>query len=88
VFSYIVYRSKAHRDAVNKRVFSDPRITGLDPADMPVDMRRMAAAGFKPIVEAGSTAGRRAGRPARKAPKRSSAGERRLERLPLSGRPF
>lgn len=86
VFSYVVYRSKAHRDAVNKKVFADPRITGLDPADMPVDMRRMAAAGFKAIVEAGKTAGGR-GRPKRGS-QRTTRAERQLERLPLSGRPF
>ncbi|HJQ93678.1 MAG TPA: DUF1428 domain-containing protein, partial [Candidatus Thermoplasmatota archaeon] len=39
IFSYIVYRSKAHRDAVNKRVFADARMQGFDPGDMPVDMK-------------------------------------------------
>lgn len=54
VFSFIVYRNKAHRDAVNKRVFSNPEMNSFDPADMPVDMKRMATAGFKTIVEAGA----------------------------------
>ncbi len=51
IFSYIVYRNKAHRDAVNKRVFADARMQGFDPGDMPVDMNRMATAGFRTIVE-------------------------------------
>jgi uncharacterized protein YbaA (DUF1428 family) len=86
VFSYIVYRSKAHRDAVNKRVFSDPRITGLDPADMPVDMGRMATAGFKTLVEA--SAGKRGKGDRKTRLRKTSSAERRMERLPLSGRPF
>jgi uncharacterized protein YbaA (DUF1428 family) len=56
IFSFIVYRNKAHRDAVNKKVFADARMQGFDPADMPVDMGRMATAGFRTIVE--SSAGR------------------------------
>ncbi|MCC6574704.1 MAG: DUF1428 domain-containing protein [Planctomycetes bacterium] len=51
VFSYIVYKSKAHRDAVNKKVMSDPRMT-QPPKEMPFDMKRMAYGGFKAIVEA------------------------------------
>ena len=51
IFSYIVYRNKAHRNAVNKKVFADARMQGFDPADMPVDMKRFATAGFKTIVE-------------------------------------
>lgn len=51
VFSYIVYRSKADRDRINKRVLADPRMAGIGPEDMPVDMKRMATAGFKAIVE-------------------------------------
>jgi uncharacterized protein YbaA (DUF1428 family) len=37
-FSWIVYRSRKHRDAVNKKVMSDPRLTAYDPKDMPADM--------------------------------------------------
>ncbi|MFA5943728.1 MAG: DUF1428 domain-containing protein [Candidatus Thermoplasmatota archaeon] len=51
VFSYIVFRSRAHRDRVNKKVISDPRMGGLDPSDMPVDMTRMGYGGFKAFVE-------------------------------------
>jgi uncharacterized protein YbaA (DUF1428 family) len=53
VFSYIVYKSKAHRNQVNAKVMKDPRITGMcDPKTMPFDVKRMAYGGFKTIVEA------------------------------------
>ena len=49
-FSYIVYRSKAHRDRVNKKVMADPRIKGT-PKDMPFDYRRMMFGGFRVLVD-------------------------------------
>ena len=53
VFSYIVYKSRAHRDRVNAKVMKDPRITGMgDMKDMPFDARRMIYGGFKVLVEA------------------------------------
>lgn len=52
VFSWIVYKSRAHRDQVNKKVMSDPSMKDFDPSTMPVDMKRFAFGGFKPIVEA------------------------------------
>ena len=52
VFSYIVYKSRAQRDAVNARIMKDPRILKLcDPKDMPFDSNRMLYGGFKAIVE-------------------------------------
>jgi uncharacterized protein YbaA (DUF1428 family) len=52
VFSWIVYRSRAHRDRVNAKVMSDPRLTGMmDPTDMPLDAKRMFFGGFKVIVD-------------------------------------
>ena len=52
VFSWIVYRSRAHRDRVNKMVMKDPRIAKMmDPKDMPFDVKRMAMGGFKVIVD-------------------------------------
>lgn len=51
VFSYIVFRDKAHRDRVNKKVMGDPRMGSIDPALMPVDMARMGYGGFKAFVE-------------------------------------
>jgi uncharacterized protein YbaA (DUF1428 family) len=50
-FSFIVYKSRAHRDAVNKKVMQDPRMAKA-PSPMPFDMRRMAFGGFKALVEA------------------------------------
>ena len=52
VFSWIVYRSKAHRDAVNKKVMADPRIGRMMKQPMPFDTKRMAFGGFKAIVDA------------------------------------
>lgn len=52
VFSFIVYKSRAHRDSVNKKVMADPRINDLcAPQDMPFDCKRMLFGGFKAIVE-------------------------------------
>ncbi len=50
-FSFITYRSRAHRDAVNKKVMADPRMLKA-PNPMPFDLKRMAFGGFKAIVEA------------------------------------
>ena len=53
VFSYIVYKSRAHRDRVNAKVMKDPRITGMgDVKDMPFDGKRMFWGGFKVLVNA------------------------------------
>jgi len=53
VFSWIVYKSRAHRDAVNAKVMKDPRIAKMcDPKSMPFDCKRMAYGGFKILVEA------------------------------------
>lgn len=52
LFSWIVYRSRAHRDRVNARVMKDPRIAGMmDQKDMPFDIKRMMYGGFKVIVD-------------------------------------
>jgi uncharacterized protein YbaA (DUF1428 family) len=51
-FSYIVYKSKAHRNAVNARVMKDPRMDKMmDPKKMPFDLKRMAYGGFKVVVD-------------------------------------
>jgi len=51
-FSYIVYRSRRHRDAVNRKVMEDPRIrTMMAPGAMPFDLSRMYYGGFKAVVE-------------------------------------
>lgn len=50
VFAFIVYKSKAHRNAVNKKVFNDPAIANMVQT-MQYDMRRMAYGGFRAIVD-------------------------------------
>lgn len=51
VFSWIVYKNKAQRDRINKKVMADPRIQKLmDPAKMPMDDKRMSYGGFRTIV--------------------------------------
>jgi uncharacterized protein YbaA (DUF1428 family) len=51
VFSWIVYRSRAQRDRINKNVMADPRLADMDPKNMPFHGKRMFWGGFKPIVE-------------------------------------
>lgn len=50
-FSYIIYKSRRHRDQVNKKVMADPRIANMDPKTMPFDGKRMFWGGFKTFVE-------------------------------------
>jgi uncharacterized protein YbaA (DUF1428 family) len=50
IFSYIIYRSRAHRDAVNKKAMKDKRFAGMNMKDMPFDTKRMIFGGFKTIV--------------------------------------
>ncbi len=52
IFAWIVYKSKAHRKSVNKKVMKDPWIMSYDPSQHPFDPRRMAYGGFKVIVRA------------------------------------
>jgi uncharacterized protein YbaA (DUF1428 family) len=52
VFSWITYKSRAHRDRVNAKVMKDKRITSMNPKDMPFDGKRMIYGGFKVFVEA------------------------------------
>jgi uncharacterized protein YbaA (DUF1428 family) len=50
VFSWIVYRSRAHRDEVNEKVMADPRLKDMGPENMPFDGKRMIWGGFQSIV--------------------------------------
>jgi uncharacterized protein YbaA (DUF1428 family) len=53
MFSWITYKSRAHRDKVNAKVMKDKRITGMmDMKNMPFDGKRMIYGGFKVIVDA------------------------------------
>lgn len=51
VFSWIVYKSRAHRDTVNKKVMKDPRIMRMMKMAPLFDMKRMAYGGFKALVD-------------------------------------
>jgi uncharacterized protein YbaA (DUF1428 family) len=51
-FSWVVYRSKAHRNAVNKKVMQDPRMAKMMSKPMPFDTKGMAYGGFKVKVSA------------------------------------
>ena len=50
MFSWIVYKSKAHRDRVNAKVMKDPRMD-MDEKSMPFDVKRMCYGGFKVLVD-------------------------------------
>lgn len=53
VFSWVAYKSRAHRDRVNARIMKDPRMLSMcDAKNMPFDMKRMSYGGFKVLVEA------------------------------------
>ena len=53
VFSWIVYKSRASRDRVLKKVMADKRLASMmDPKNMPFDGKRMIYGGFKQIVKA------------------------------------
>jgi len=52
VFSWIVFKSRAHRDRVNARVMKDKRLAGsMDPTTMPFDVKRMIYGGFRVLVD-------------------------------------
>lgn len=52
VFSWIVFKSRSHRDRVNAKVMKDPRLASMmDPKAMPFDGKRMIYGGFQPVVE-------------------------------------
>jgi uncharacterized protein YbaA (DUF1428 family) len=49
VFAWILYESRAHRNAVNEKVMQDPRMK-TDPANWPFDGKRMIFGGFAPLL--------------------------------------
>ena len=52
VFSWIRYKSRKQRDAVNKKVMADPRLAAMmDPKKMPFDGKRMFFGGFKAFID-------------------------------------
>jgi uncharacterized protein YbaA (DUF1428 family) len=53
VFSWITYKSRAHRDRVIAKVMKDPRLADMmDPKDTPFDAKRMIYGGFAVAVQA------------------------------------
>ncbi len=50
VFSWITYKSRKHRDAVNKKVMADPLMKDFDPKSLPFDGKRMFWGGFKVMI--------------------------------------
>lgn len=50
-FSWVMYKSRAHRDSVNKKVMKDPQIVKMIKGKMPFDVKRMSYGGFKILVE-------------------------------------
>jgi|SRR5581483_6568299 len=52
IFSYIVYKSRADRDRVMKKIMKDKRLDDMmDPKNMPFDGKRMIFGGFKVVVK-------------------------------------
>jgi uncharacterized protein YbaA (DUF1428 family) len=52
-FSWIVYKSRKHRDSVLAKVMKDKRLAAMmDPKKMPFDAKRMIYGGFKVVVSA------------------------------------
>jgi uncharacterized protein YbaA (DUF1428 family) len=49
-FSFIVFKSRKHRDQVNAKVMADPRLQ-MDPQSMPFDGKRMIYGGFEARVD-------------------------------------
>jgi uncharacterized protein YbaA (DUF1428 family) len=52
-FSFVTYKSRAHRDRVNAKVMAEmsKRAEKEQPPPMPFDMKRMSFAGFKVVVD-------------------------------------
>ena len=51
ISSFIGFQSKKHRDSVNKKAMSDPRMKKLMPSATMFDMKSMHYGGFSTIVD-------------------------------------
>ncbi len=52
VISFIVFKSRTHRDRVNAKVMKDPRMKKMmEKGPMPFDVKRMVYGGFKLLVD-------------------------------------
>lgn len=53
IFAYVVFKSRRHRDAANKKIMADPRIAAMcDEVKAVFDCGRMAFGGFQSLVHA------------------------------------
>jgi uncharacterized protein YbaA (DUF1428 family) len=53
VLSWIVFKSRTHRDRVNAKVMKEPRLEKtMEVPSMPFDVKRMVYGGFKVLVDA------------------------------------
>lgn len=50
-FSWIVYKSRAHRNQVNAKVMKDPFMCKMDSKKLPFNVKRMSYGGFKMLVD-------------------------------------
>ena len=51
IFSYAIFKSRKHRDAVNKKIMADPRMAGMcEESGALFDCSRMAYGGFETLV--------------------------------------
>jgi len=50
VFSFVVYKSRAHRDRVNAKIMKDPRMNTPAMKKMPFDTKRTSYGGFNTLV--------------------------------------
>jgi uncharacterized protein YbaA (DUF1428 family) len=51
VFSWAIYKSRAARNAINKKLMSDPRLAHLmNPKNLPFDGGRMFWGGFRSMI--------------------------------------
>lgn len=51
IFAFVVYKSKAQRNQITKKIEKDPRMK-MDTKKMPFDMKRFSVGGFSVFVEA------------------------------------
>lgn len=68
VFSWILYKDRAHRDRVNKKVLADPRMA--IPQKCPFDPARMLYGGFEALVDGAKVKKKPVRKAAKKAKKR------------------
>lgn len=50
IFAFVIYKSKAHRNAVTKKVHADPRMQPENFTTMPFDMKRFSVGEFSVMV--------------------------------------